>query len=449
MPYIGRGPSKSGAFRILDDISGSFNGSTTSFALTVGSAALTVGLPETLLIAVDGVIQEAGTAYTISGSNIVFGAAPQADATFWGVELGDVGGLADRAVTQAADDNTTKVATTAYVQTELSGISSSSSTISVTQSSHGLAVGDVVRPNGNNTYTKSLATTPANAEVIGVVTVVSGNDYTITINGEISVAAAVNDVAAGTVLFLSKDTAGELTATEPSATDEISKPVAIVTQQNAKMILVPFRREVISSNVQTNAPNDAQYVTLATNSTLTAERTLAGGTDLTLSDAGAGGAVTINHDDNFSGSAAQYTSATVTVNATGHITAIASGTAGPSQATQSAIEAETNEDTYVPPDLIKNSPGVAKAYCSVASDGTLQSNSYNVTSYARNSTGNYTVTWATDFANTNYSAHVNAEDSSYFARAGVPATGTQAVNIRNTSGAAADSAHNITAFGDQ
>ena len=119
MPYIGRGPSKSGAFRILDDISGSFNGSTTSFALTVGSTALTVGLPETLLIAVDGVIQEAGTAYTISGSNIVFGAAPQADATFWGVELGDVGGLADRATTQSANDNTTKVATTAYVQTEL------------------------------------------------------------------------------------------------------------------------------------------------------------------------------------------------------------------------------------------------------------------------------------------------------------------------------------------
>ena len=91
MPYIGRGPAKSGAFRILDDVSGSFNGSTTSFALTVGSAALTVGLPETLLIAVDGVVQEAGSAYTISGSNIVFTAAPLTEATFWGVELGDVG----------------------------------------------------------------------------------------------------------------------------------------------------------------------------------------------------------------------------------------------------------------------------------------------------------------------------------------------------------------------
>jgi len=119
MPYIGRGPAKSGAFRIIDDISGDFNGSTTSFALEVGSAALTVGLPETLLIAVDGVLQEAGSAYTISGSNIVFTAAPQADATFWGVELGDVGGLAERAITQSAGDDSTKIATTAYVDTQV------------------------------------------------------------------------------------------------------------------------------------------------------------------------------------------------------------------------------------------------------------------------------------------------------------------------------------------
>jgi len=33
MGYIGRGPVKSGAFRILDDISSSFNGSTTGFTL--------------------------------------------------------------------------------------------------------------------------------------------------------------------------------------------------------------------------------------------------------------------------------------------------------------------------------------------------------------------------------------------------------------------------------
>ena len=122
MPYIGRGPSKSGAFRILDDISldshtsGGFNGSRTTFALTVGTVALTVGLPETLMIAVDGVIQEPGTGFTISGSNIVFGSAPQDSATFWGVELGDVGGLAERATTQAGTDDSTRIATTAHVK---------------------------------------------------------------------------------------------------------------------------------------------------------------------------------------------------------------------------------------------------------------------------------------------------------------------------------------------
>ena len=115
MPYIGRGPVKNGAFRILDDISGSFNGSTTSFALTTGSAALSAGSPETLTIAIDGVMQEPGTAYTISGSNIVFGSPPAAEASFWGVELGDVGGLVTTAVTQSAGDNSTNVATTAFV----------------------------------------------------------------------------------------------------------------------------------------------------------------------------------------------------------------------------------------------------------------------------------------------------------------------------------------------
>ena len=97
MPYIGRGPQQSGAFRIIDDISpsthssGGFNGTRTTFALSIGNTALTVGLPQTLVISVDGVMQEPGTAYTISGSNIVFTAAPQESATFWGVELGDVG----------------------------------------------------------------------------------------------------------------------------------------------------------------------------------------------------------------------------------------------------------------------------------------------------------------------------------------------------------------------
>ena len=72
---------------------------------------------------------------------------------------------------------------------------------------------------------------------------------------------------------------------------------------------------------------------------------------------------------------------------------------GPSQATQSAIEAETNEDTYAPPDLIKNSPGVAKAWCQWHSGGTqIIKVSYNITSIADGGVGKTDITIATDFS---------------------------------------------------
>jgi len=87
----------------------------------------------------------------------------------------------------------------------------------------------------------------------------------------------------------------------------------------------------------------------------------------------------------------------------GNLTGIA---AGPSQATQSAIEAETNEDTYLPPDLVKNSPGVAKAWSRTGAWPGSGSNfsisdSYNVVSIADNGAGLFTHTWDTDFASAN------------------------------------------------
>jgi hypothetical protein len=72
---------------------------------------------------------------------------------------------------------------------------------------------------------------------------------------------------------------------------------------------------------------------------------------------------------------------------------------GPSQATQAALEAETNEDTYAAPDLIKYSPGVVKWYIQFNGQGTPSIGaSYNVTSLTDNGTGDYTVTIATDFS---------------------------------------------------
>ena len=123
-----------------------------------------------------------------------------------------------------------------------------------------------------------------------------------------------------------------------------------------------------------------------------------------------------------------------------------------SQATQAALEAETDEDTYAPPDLIKHSPGVAKAYARIkGSDGSLKGGSYNITSTARNSTGNYTVTWATDFADALYSPNVWTETASggSVAEPITPAVGTVIVETRNMSGTIEDHEWGVTAFGDQ
>jgi hypothetical protein len=90
MSYIGN-PPVNGVFRKLDTIAASFNGSTTSFNLTSGGAAVFPGLTTNLIISLGGIIQEPNTAYTVAGSVISFTAAPPAGTTFWGIQLGDVG----------------------------------------------------------------------------------------------------------------------------------------------------------------------------------------------------------------------------------------------------------------------------------------------------------------------------------------------------------------------
>ena len=87
MPYIGNDIRSNEDYKTIDDISSSFNGSTTSFALLVGGTS-PVPFPKyeiQLLISVGGVVQEPGTGFTLSGTNIVFGSAPAAGEAFFGV----------------------------------------------------------------------------------------------------------------------------------------------------------------------------------------------------------------------------------------------------------------------------------------------------------------------------------------------------------------------------
>ena len=89
MAYVGKSPS-TGAYQILDDISGSFTGSTPGpFNLTVGGTAVSPGNEASLIISVSSVIQEPISAFTITGSTISFTGNPAASDTFFGVVLGD------------------------------------------------------------------------------------------------------------------------------------------------------------------------------------------------------------------------------------------------------------------------------------------------------------------------------------------------------------------------
>ena len=110
MPYIGKSPEH-GNFSELTDVSGSFNGSTTAFALTtrIGGIAITPVVEAALLISLDGVVQEPTTDYTVSGTNITFTTAPASTVSFFGVVMGrqlDVGTPSDSTVTAAKLDST-------------------------------------------------------------------------------------------------------------------------------------------------------------------------------------------------------------------------------------------------------------------------------------------------------------------------------------------------------
>jgi hypothetical protein len=120
------------------------------------------------------------------------------------------------------------------------------------------------------------------------------------------------------------------------------------------------------------------------------------------------------------------------------------------QATQAAIEAETNENTYIPPDLARYIPGAAKAWCQWNSSGTIVSGSYNITSTSKTGTGVYLVTFNVDFSGTNYSFSAICNSGvSVYSFGGSAVAGSVSISFKSDSGTLTDVAATFVAFGDQ
>jgi len=159
MAYIGNSPANVGNYQIVDDIASSFNGTTTTFALTVSSQAINPAKSGQLLVGINGVLQEpddTGTdGFKVSGSNIVFSSAPASGSAFWCVYQGqnvDIGTPSDGTVGTAQmsyplgnfsstgiDDNATSNAITIDSSENVGiGTSSPSGTLEVEGSNAGL-----------------------------------------------------------------------------------------------------------------------------------------------------------------------------------------------------------------------------------------------------------------------------------------------------------------------
>ena len=98
MPYIGYNVTNAGSFALVDDIASTFNGSNTAFTLQVGGVNITPNV-QNLLIAIDGVVQQAPDAYSVSGSTITFTEAPASGADFYGVLMGQSSYVENNSIT--------------------------------------------------------------------------------------------------------------------------------------------------------------------------------------------------------------------------------------------------------------------------------------------------------------------------------------------------------------
>jgi len=130
--------------------------------------------------------------------------------------------------------------------------------------------------------------------------------------------------------------------------------------------------------------------------------------------------------------------------------------AGLTEATQSDMEDEgtTAADRYVSPEVGRFGPYTCKAYCNVSGAGALAAMNYNITSTAKTSTGQYSITFDSDFSADTFSAQCTAIETTASSHAIVGPTYTTTVTLGtaylfNAADAAADLPFSYCAFGDQ
>jgi len=172
--------------KIITDISGSFNGSTQTFALTSSGTAVTPPNAQSLIVNLGGITQKPTVDYTVSSSNISFVIAPSSGLSFSAVLIGPavpITTIPDGTTTQGAFNvagnlNVTGIATASSFVGNLTG---TASTASFATTSFGLSG----TPNivvGVSTLGITSTTDLRVSSVSDRTTIVSGNSVSLAYN---------------------------------------------------------------------------------------------------------------------------------------------------------------------------------------------------------------------------------------------------------------------------
>jgi hypothetical protein len=191
-------PSAGNDVKKLDDISSGFDNSTTTFALTLGGVAVIPVNAQSLTVSLGGVVQEPGTDYTVSGSNITFTTAPNSGLDFFAINRATatdiitktgvldnliVSGMSTQSSIQATNLNVSGVSTFSTIsQLNVTGVSTLTSLIvgsAITMSAEAIDGGRTVRILGENLNVVGVAT----AQDFDSLSDINFKDNVITVGG--------------------------------------------------------------------------------------------------------------------------------------------------------------------------------------------------------------------------------------------------------------------------
>jgi len=123
-----------------------------------------------------------------------------------------------------------------------------------------------------------------------------------------------------------------------------------------------------------------------------------------------------------------------------------------SEATQAEMEAETAVAKFVPPDLVKNSPGVAKAWASITSAGALSTPDYGIASVDDDGTGDHDINFTTAFSSIIFSCLATVAGEGRYIHIDLPSSASEVqMNTKLTSDGStvSDTARYVAFFGVQ